>query len=143
MLYEIVSDFPNEIIYEKEGGPFISLYQPTHRHRPENKQDIIRFKNLAQNIENSLKQKYAEKEISLLMKPFNELAENKLFWNHTTDGLAILASKRKCVVYKLQRPVKELAVVSDSFHIKPLIRTFQSADRYHLLGLNRKIFFPI
>lgn len=139
MLYEIVSDFPNEIIYEKE-GPFISLYQPTHRHRPENKQDIIRFKNLAQNIENSLKQKYAEKEISLLMKPFNELAENKLFWNHTTDGLAILASKRKCVVYKLQRPVKELAVVSDSFHIKPLIRNFQSADRYHLLGLNRKTF---
>ena len=57
MLYEIINEFPHEIIYETE-GPFISLYQPTHRYRPENKQDVIRFKNLIQEIENSLKQKY-------------------------------------------------------------------------------------
>ena len=50
MLYEIVNDFPNEILKEKE-APFISLYQPTHRHRPENRQDLIRFKNLVQEIE--------------------------------------------------------------------------------------------
>ena len=62
MLYEIVNDFPHEIIYEKE-GPCISLYQPTHRHRPENKQDPIRFKNLLVEIENSLKQKYSKEEI--------------------------------------------------------------------------------
>jgi hypothetical protein len=31
-----------------------------------------------------------------------------------------------------------LAVVANSFHIKPLIRIFQSADRYQILGLNRK-----
>lgn len=139
MLYEIVNDFPHEIIYETE-GPFISLYQPTHRHRPENKQDVIRFKNLVQDIENSLKQKYPKKEIASLMKPFNALLEDKMFWNHTNDGLAILASYNQCIVYKLQRPVEEIAVVADSFHIKPLIRVFQSADRFYLLGLNRKEF---
>ncbi len=74
------------------------------------------------------------------MKPFYVLAEDRIFWNHTLDGLAILAADNKCVVYNLQRPVKELVVVSDSFHIKPLIRIFQSADRYHLLGLNRNEF---
>ena len=41
-------------------------------------------------------------------------------------------------VYKLQRPVPELAVVADSFHTKPLMRIIQSADRYQILGLNRK-----
>ena len=139
MLYEIVNDFPNEILKEKE-APFISLYQPTHRHRPENRQDLIRFKNLVQEIEDSLKEKYSKSEIEKIMKPFYSLAEDRIFWNHTLDGLAIFRAGDKCVIYNLQRPVKELAVVSDSFHIKPLIRIFQSADRYHLLGLNRNEF---
>lgn len=139
MLYEIVKDFPNDIIYEKE-GPFISLYQPTHRYRPENKQDVIRYKNLVRTIENSLKEKYRDKELQILMKPFNDLAEDKLFWNNTTDGLAILANGNKCIVYKLKRPVEETAVVGNTFHIGPLIRNFQSDDKYHLLGLDRKEF---
>lgn len=139
MLYEIVNDFPNEILDVKE-APFISLYQPTHRHRPENKQDLIRFKNLIQEIEDLLNQEYPKKEIDNMMKPFYSIAEDRIFWNHTFDGLAILAAGGKCIVYNLQRPVEELVVVSDSFHIKPLIRIFQSADRYHLLGLNRNEF---
>lgn len=139
MKFEIVNDFPNEIIYE-EKGPFISLYQPTHRHRPESRQDLIRFNNLILEIKGSLKQKYPNKDIQSLMKPFDQLAEDRIFWNHSTDGLAILANENKCIVYRLQRSVEELAVVADSFHIKPLIRTFQSADRYHVLGINRKTF---
>lgn len=139
MLYEIINEFPNEIIYE-EGGPFISLYQPTHRYRPDNKQDIIRFKNLVQEIENSLKQRYEKADIELLMKPFYALSEDRLFWNNTTDGLVVLAKESKCVIYKLQLPVKELSVVGEKFHIKPLIRYFQSADRYQLLGIDRKNF---
>lgn len=46
-MYEIVKEFPNKIIFEKE-GPFMSLYQSTHKSRPENMQDPIRFKNLVQ-----------------------------------------------------------------------------------------------
>lgn len=139
MLYEIINEFPHDIIYETE-GPFISLYQPTHRHNPENQQDPIRFKNLIRDIENSLKQKYDKELIAKIMKPFNSIAEDNTFWNYTNDGLAILASKDQCVVYKLSRTVEEIAVVANSFHIKPLIRVFQSADRFYLLGLNRKEF---
>ena len=139
MLYQIVKDFPNEIIYEDK-GPFISLYQPTHRHGPDNQQDLIRFKNLMTSIQNSLKEDYKEKDIEALMKPFNALAQDNEFWNNTTDGLAILASEDTCVIYKLQLPVKEVSVVGEKFHIKPLIRYFQSADRYQLLGLDRNQF---
>ena len=45
MLYELVHNFPDEILFDTE-GPFISLYQPTFKVGPDNKQDIIRFKNL-------------------------------------------------------------------------------------------------
>ncbi len=139
MIYKVVSNFPHEILNEKE-GPFISLYQPTFRYRPENKQDLIRFKNLVTTIQNSLLQKYSKEEVNTFLKPFNEIAENKLFWNNTKDGLCILSSKNETVVYLLNRPVDEIAIVADSFHTKPLIRVFQSADRYHLLGINRKNF---
>src|SRR5699024_5094633 len=139
MLYEIINDFPNEIIYE-DRGPFISLYQKTERHSMNSKKDLIKFNNLIQEIKNSLKQKYSQEEIEKLIQPFKDIAENRTFWNHSKDGLAILANPNKCVVYRLQRPVKELAVVSDSFHIKPLLRNFQSADRYHVLGLDRDKF---
>lgn len=139
MLYKIVNDFPNEII-DADKGPFISLYQPTHRYRPDNMQDIIRFKNLTTSIKNTLEENYPKVDIDKLMKPFNALSEDKEFWNNTTDGLAILASEEKCIIYKLQLPVKELSAVGEKLLIKPLIRYFQSADRYHLLGLDRQQF---
>ena len=48
MLYQIVRKFPDDILFEQE-GPFISLYIPTNRHAPENKQDPIVYKNLLKN----------------------------------------------------------------------------------------------
>lgn len=139
MLYELVNSFPNDIILEKE-GPFISLYQPTYRSGPDNKQDLIRFKNLVKEIENSLLRKYNKADVTKLLEPFKEIADDKSFWINAMDGIAVLSSKNKTVVYKLTRPVEELAVVSNSFHIKPLLRIFQSVDRYHILGIGRKNF---
>src|SRR5699024_10962669 len=74
------------------------------------------------------------------MQPFYELGEDYEFWQHAGVGLAVFASKDQCIVYKIERPVKEFTVVANSFHIKPLIRVFQSADRYHLLGISRRHF---
>jgi hypothetical protein len=139
MLYEIANNFPHAILKAKE-PPFISIYEPTVRYRPENKQNLIRYKNLIKDIEDSLKEKYPKKEITSIMEPLYALANDEMFWVNMYDGLAVLAAEGQCVVYKLQRPVKELAIAADSFHIKPLIRIFQSADRYHVLGLNRKEF---
>lgn len=140
MLYQIVNDFPNEIFEEKSDGPFVSIYQPTHRKSSENKQDVIRYKNLVKEIEESLKQRYPRREISSILNTLHELAQDSEFWLHSYDGVAVFMVENKCIIYKLQRKVEELALVSDRFYIKPLIRYFQSADRYQLLGLNRKEF---
>lgn len=125
-------------IFSAAEAPCLSLYQPTHRHHPENQQDPIRFRNLLKALEQSLRQKYATRDVRPLMEPFQRLAEDRGFWNHVLDGLAVLAAQDVFRVYRLQRPVAELAVVADSFHIKPLIRIIQSADRYQVLGLNRQ-----
>ena len=139
MLYEIVHSFPQDMIF-KEDGPLISLYQPIHRSFPDNKQDPIVFKNLLRIIENSLKQITEIDSIDSIMKPFYELSDDEDIWNNTSRGLAVFASQNKCIVYKLNNPVKEYAAVANNFHIKPLIKAFQSIENYLLLGLSRENF---
>ncbi len=117
--------------------PCLSLYQPTHRDHPDNEQDPIRFKNLVKALDDSLRQKFASDEIQPLLEPLLALADDREFWNCTFDGLAVLRDRNRFRVYKLQRPVPELAVVADSFHTKPLLRILQSADRYQVLALSR------
>jgi hypothetical protein len=118
-------------------APCLSLYQPTHRRHPESQQDPIRFRNLVKELEQSLRQKYAKRETRSLLAPFDSLARDFDFWNHAQDGLAILRAPDLFRLYKLQRAVPEFAIVADTFHIKPLLRITQSADRYQVLGLSR------
>ena len=135
----LTRDYP-ALLTDTHETPCLSLYQPTHRQHPDNAQDPIRFRNLVKQLEASLRPQYASHDIAALLRPFNELAEDDAFWNHTADGLAVLATPTSFRVYKLQRPVAELAVVADSFHTKPLMRIAQSADRYHVLGLSKRAF---
>jgi hypothetical protein len=119
------------------GTPCLSLFQPTHRHHPGNQQDPIRFRNLTKTLEDSLRRKFAARDVQAWLEPFRDLAADEHFWQHTLDGLAVLATPASFEVYSLQRAVPELAVVADSFHTKPLLRIVQSADRYQILGLAR------
>lgn len=116
--------------------PCLSLYQPTHRRHPENQQDPIRFRHLVKALETSLPQQLGADAVKALLKPFNALAEDRDFWNHTLDGLAVLSAAGLFRVFLLQQPVAELAVVADSFHTKPLRQRLQSTGRYQVLALS-------
>jgi len=124
-------------LLQTQQPPCLSLYQPTHRHHPDNQQDRGRFRNLVRHLEESLRQKYPSRDIAALLEPFRDLADNSLFWNHTRDGLAVLACPGNLSLFTLQRSVPELAVVADRFHLKPLLRYVQSADRFQVLALSR------
>ena len=139
MLYEIKDQFSIEMIAD-EGGAHISLYQPTHRHLPENKKDLIQFKNLLREIVNSLKQKNESSFINTIMAPFYELEADRDFWDNTFDGIAVLATKEKCTIYKLTGKIKAFAGVSTRFHIKPLIQAFQFLQNYQVLVLSQNNF---
>jgi hypothetical protein len=130
------NDYPDAILARRE-APCLSLYQPTHRSHPDKAQDPIRYRNLLKTLTASLHQKYANREVGDLLDPLHALADDVQFWNHTLDGLAVLAAPGFFRAYRLQRPVPELAVVADSFHTKPLVRIMQSADRFQVLGLDR------
>jgi len=119
--------------------PCISLYQPTHRCHPDTLQDPIRYRNSLKEMEASLGKKYSKHDVQFAMDKFNALAHDDHFWNHRTEGLAILGSSDMFQVFELHRDVPELLIVADSFHTKPLLRILQSADRYQILCLDRHV----
>lgn len=117
------------------GQPNISLYQPTHRFAPDNRQDTIRYGNLLTKLDQSLSSHYDEHKRKKLLQPFRELAENRDFWNHTLDGIIVLGTADFFEAYTVPRTMPELAIVADSFHLKPLRKFLQSTDNYQILSL--------
>ncbi len=134
-MYRTAKDFPDDIVFS-EAKTCISLYQPTHRFAPENQKDAIVFKQLLQQIEDSLEPSLSKEDVKSIMEPLHTLKEDVPFWQNTMDGLAVLVTQDDCVVYLLNTPVESAAIVAESFHLKPLIRYFQSAHPCHLLGLS-------
>ncbi len=116
--------------------PCLSLYQPTHRRHPDNQQDPIRFRHLVRDLETSLQQQHPVDAVATLIEPFEALAQDHDFWNHTLDGLAVLGAPGLMRIFLLQRPVAALAVAADSFHTKPLRQFLQSTRRYQVLALS-------
>ena len=85
--------------------PCLSLYQPTHRHHPDNQQDPIRFRNLVKALEDSLLLKHDAPHVATLLEPFRTLADDRDFWNNTLDGLAVFGGPGVFQVFGLQRTV--------------------------------------
>jgi hypothetical protein len=125
-------------LIENQSGPCISIYMATHRSHPENQRDPLTYKNLVKEMETSLLEKYPQSDVQELVQKFRAVEADRAFWNCRTEGLAILGSPEQFHILDLARRPKDLVVVADSFHIKPLLRILQSADRFHILYLNRQ-----
>lgn len=140
MKYEITNDFPHDIIFE-EGDVSISIYQPTTKVRSSSGENIILFKDNIKKVRNSLEKDYSKTEIDEIIKPLVDLSNDTAFFrDKIKESLTVFLNRDKMVVYTLTRDLENLVVVSDAFHIKPLVRVFQSADKYYLLGISRKTF---
>ena len=131
---------PNQIheLLQPQVGPCLSVYLATHRRHPENQQDPIRYKNLVKQLETTLSTHYPNANAASLLAPFLALTHEAPFWTHSWDGLAVLGNAAGFRTIKLQRPVPAVATVATSFHLKPLLRIQQSAERYQILALSRR-----
>jgi hypothetical protein len=130
-------DYPQRLL-APHAPPCLSLYQPTHATHPDKAQDVIRFRNLLKSLDASVQRRgLSGRDVAALLAPLDALAGDRGFWNHALQGLAVLRNPDATYVYRLQRSVPELAIVTDSFHTKPLLRIQQSADRFQILALSR------
>lgn len=124
--------FPPKIL-EKDCETCISIYMPTHRTAPDNRQDSIMFKNIVSELDDM-------GDYSKQVKKLKELEEDTEFWVYNLDGLVILMNEDDMEIYRLPRTVEKYLSVGERYYIKPLLRNYQSDHRYHALGLARDSF---
>lgn len=126
------------MLLNQSGQWCLSIYLPTHRMGPEMRQDPIRLKNLLRTAEGHLMALGVEEEAARkTLRPLQELLANEQFWQQQSEGLALFLNQELFRYYNLPLDVPELTVVTERFHLKPLLRVLSSAGNYHLLTLSQ------
>ncbi len=127
-----------EKLVEERGGPCVSIFLPTHRSGTETQQDPIRLKNLlGEAREDLLTKGLRSTEVNQLLEPARELLADDVFWRHQSDGLAVFLSRDDFRFYRLPLRFKELAVVADRYHVKPVLPLLTGDGQFYVLALSQ------
>lgn len=125
-------------LMRKKETPCVSIYMPTYRTSPQTKQNPIRLKNLLKEAENRLTASGLRKpEAKKLLKPAKALLKDGLFWQHQNDGFAAFISPEFFRYLRLPLAFKELLVVTDRFHLKPLLHLLSNDAHFYILALSQ------
>jgi hypothetical protein len=124
-------------LMERRDFSCVSIYMPTYRTSPEAKQNPIRFKNLLKQMEERLIaggfRKSAAKDLSANGRA---LVKDSMFWQYQSDGFAAFLSSNWFRYYRLPVSFEELLVITDRYHIKPLLPLLANDGRFYILALS-------
>lgn len=109
---------------------FVSIYLPTHRAGREVTQDPVLYRRLVANAAGEVD---AGERIAAAAR----LVDDRDFWAHRSVGLAVLAGPEGTTAIRLSEPTGELAVVSDRFHLKPLVAARARRVEFDVLAISR------
>lgn len=126
-------------LIKKNNGSYVSIFLPTETAGKEVDQGRIRLKNLIKECEDGLKKTgMPDKAIRKLLSPLEKLMNDSMFWSHQSEGLAIFISNDDFFYYQLPLKFDELVMVSNRFHIKPLLPLFNNNGQYYVLALSQQ-----
>ncbi|MGE5659183.1 MAG: hypothetical protein ACM37W_21530 [Actinomycetota bacterium] len=126
-------------LVEQPQGLCVSIYMPTYRVGTEIQQNSIRFKNLIRQAEEKLAEHGLDRnEIVEFLQPVQEKLDREDFWQHQSELLGIFIAKGFLHFYQLPFSFEELVVVSDQFHLKPLMPLLTGDGVFYILALSQK-----
>jgi len=131
------SDF-TELLAPGHSAPCVSIYMPMQRRFPEQAQNEVRFRNLVKQVEDAERRPDIPAAGDEVLAPLREMLDDRATWAHPQHAMAVFVAPGFFRVHHLPRDVPERVVVATRFHIKPLLRMVQSAERYQVLALNRE-----
>jgi hypothetical protein len=118
--------------------PCVSIYLPTEQAYPDRQQVPIRYANLVERAEQVLRERYTAAQGRPLLERLRAPTDDRAFWEQARAGLAVLACPASFDAFGLRAPPPERVSVGDTFLLGPLFRAAQSADRFHVLCLQRR-----
>lgn len=118
--------------------PCVSVYFPTYIAGKQVQQNSIRCKN---NL-NTAKERLIEMgmrspEADEILAPALDRVDDTEFWRHQSHGLVFFLSEDSFDYYRIPWDVEELVVVSDRFHLKPLMPWLINNDLFYILALSK------
>jgi hypothetical protein len=119
------------------GAACVSIYLPFRLGPGTENENRLHFKNLLKRVASELEPRLAHAERTALLGHLNALAATDP-WNHGSRGMAAFATVRGEQHYLLTQAPAELTLVADSFHLRPLLKLFESNRRYYLLTLSTR-----
>ncbi|HBB35060.1 MAG TPA: hypothetical protein DDZ80_25670 [Cyanobacteria bacterium UBA8803] len=128
-------------LVEQTQGLCVSIYMPIYRLSTEVQQNPIRFNNLLRQAEQLLEENGLEHREALeLLQPIQELidADSDNFWQQQNDGLAIFIAEGVNHYYSVPLAFDELVIVTDYFHLKPLLPVLTGDGRFYVLALSQQ-----
>lgn len=127
-----------QTLTQTTGGPCISIFMPTLR-VGDTQQNPIRFKNLLRSAEERLEGwGLRNGDAESFLRPARRLMEDRVFWEHQEDGLALFRSSEVFKTYRVPLALRELSVVEDRFHLKPLFPLLSGDGQFYILTLSQK-----
>jgi len=116
----------------------VSLFMPTHRAGREMEQDPIRFKNLLRKAEEQLLASgLRSPEVQKILKKPQRLLQDKDFWQRQSDGLALFFTEDLFQYFRLPVEFAETTVLTDRFHVKPLLPILARDSTFYILALSQ------
>lgn len=118
--------------------PCVSLYMPTARAGRATQQAPIRSRNLLHRAEEELLALGVRRpEAEAVLAPIATLQRDDFFWSQQSNGLALFATREQFFRYRLPLGFDELVVVSDRFHVKPLLPMLQACGQFLILTVSQ------
>jgi hypothetical protein len=125
-------------LMQKHEGLCISIFMPAYRTGIETQQNQIRLRNMLKEAEEKLAATgLRTQEIEKLMEPASSLVNNIPFWRRQSDGLAIFMATDFFRYYRLPVVFDELVIITDRFHVKPLLHLLGSEVPFYVLALSQ------
>ncbi len=119
-------------------GWHVSIYMPARQAGDEVLENRIHFKNLLKRAEKQLVEAGMRlPEAKSLLSPARSLVEDEIFWQRQSDGLAVFLAAGLARKYRLPLEFDELVIVSERFHIKPLLRVLSNNGRFYVLAMSQ------
>jgi hypothetical protein len=114
----------------------VSIYLRTTPVTQEAAGDRIELKNLAREAIDRLEESGANRRrIAALSEHLDDLVDDDEFWRFQARSLAIFATPDNIKTFRVPNALEPLVVVSDRFHLKPLLRAVTFPNVAYVLAL--------
>jgi hypothetical protein len=121
------------------GEGCVSIYLRTTPVTPQAQADRIELKNLARLAAEQLQGAGTDKRsCAAIAEQLDDLVDDNEFWRFQAHSLAIFVTPENLRTFRVPNALQQLVIVSDRFHVKPLLRSVSFPQSCYVLALAQK-----